>query len=64
MNTLMSKSQQNEEKVRFSATVAHIQGQSASRHMGTCFAGKGKICDKTLTPDIKKANRLRFQKHW
>lgn len=64
MNTLKSKSQQNEEKVRFSATVAHIQGQSATRHMGTCFAGKGEICDKTLTPDIKKADRLRAQKHW
>lgn len=64
MNTLTSKSQQNEEKVRFSATVAHIQGQSATRRMGTCFAGKGEICDKTLTPDIKKADRLRSQKHW
>lgn len=41
MNNLKSKSQQNEEKVRFSATVAHIQGQPAIRHLGTCFAGRG-----------------------
>lgn len=64
METLKAKSQRDEEKALFSATVAHIQGQTATRRNGTCFAGKGKICDKTLTPDIKKANQLRFQRYW
>lgn len=31
---------------------------------GTCFAGFGRICDRTLTPDPRKAESLRTRKYW
>lgn len=31
---------------------------------GTNFAGAGKICDKSLTPNQVRAKRLRSQKYW
>ena len=36
----------------------------ASDDYGTTFAGTGKVCDKTLTPNVVKADRLRNQKFW
>lgn len=64
MSKLILKGQKSEERIQFSATVAHIQGQTTTRRTGTCFAGKGEVCNKTLTPNIKKADRLRSQKYW
>lgn len=31
---------------------------------GTCFAGFGKVCEESLTPDLAKADRLRHQTYW
>jgi len=64
MSKLNTRGRQKEERIRFSAAAAHIQGQTVSRRTGTCFAGKGEVCDKTLTPNTRKADRLRSQKYW
>lgn len=32
--------------------------------LGTCFAGFEKVCSESLTPNPKKADRLRHQKYW
>lgn len=64
MMSLMQKNCQSEDRVRHLAEVARIHGQVRSVHPGTCFAGKGKVCAKTLTPNTKKAARLRTQKYW
>lgn len=53
-----------EQNVLFSAAVSRISNHAKQDYPGTCFAGKGKVCSMSFTPDLKKSERLRTQAYW
>lgn len=53
----------SEEEIKFSASVRRLI-DSDMDDGGTTFAGTGKVCTDTLTPNLSKADRLRKQNYW
>lgn len=58
------KEYRSEEEILFSAAMARIHDGSTHTCAGTCFAGMGKVCSKSLTPNPQRANHLRTQDYW
>ena len=57
------KEYRTEEEILFSAAAHRIKDKDPFEK-GTTFAGTGKVCSESLTPNPEKANRLRTQKYW
>lgn len=41
----------------------HFRGKN-KMPTGTCFAGFEKVCESSLTPNVRKADKLRNSKYW
>lgn len=60
---MRKKEYRSEEEILFGGQIVP-DSRRVEFHPGTTFAGTGKVCSESLTPDPVKAKRLRMQKYW
>ena len=63
MATWKDKDYRSEEEILFASSSPDPELDKIL-NSGTTFAGMGKVCSESLTPNPQKADYLREQKYW